>query len=65
MGEFGIECRIRDIATGRHVEIMHGDRIAQSGAFAEHRGDVAQSFLPQKIWTLKLSNGSRDNTTTP
>ena len=45
MGEFRIERRIGNVAAGRHVEIMHRDRIAQAGAFAEHRGDMAAVLL--------------------
>ena len=41
MGEFHIDLGIGSIAAGGHIEIMDGDRVAQPGAFAEHRGNVA------------------------
>ena len=39
--EFRIDRGIGNVAAGRHVEIMQRDRIAQAGALAEHRRDVA------------------------
>ena len=41
VGEFRIDRRIGNVAAGRDIEIMHRDRIAQPGALAEHRGDMA------------------------
>jgi len=41
VGEFRIDLGIGDVAAGRDVKIVHRNRIAQPGAFAEFRRDVA------------------------
>jgi hypothetical protein len=40
VGEFRIDLGIGNIAAGGNVKIMHRDRVAQSGALAEHRGNM-------------------------
>ena len=40
VGEFRIDRRIGNVAAGGNIEIVHRDRIAQSGALAEHRGNM-------------------------
>ncbi len=59
---FGLTCRIGNVAAGGHVEIMHRDRIAQPGAFAEHRRDMAAIGLAAKALDVEaLERQSRDH----
>src|ERR1044072_1639667 len=45
VGEFLVDRRIRLVAAGRDVEIMHGDRVAQARLLAERHRDVAAVLL--------------------
>src|SRR5437764_9404676 len=64
VGEFRIELRIGDVAAGRDVKIVQRNRIAQPGAFAEFRRDVAAIGLTAErlnVETLKWQPRQHDD----
>src|SRR5262249_56057779 len=60
--EFRIELAVRQVAARGHIEIVYRDRIAQSGAFAEHRRDVSAIALAAEDLHLEaLEGNARDD----
>src|SRR5579863_1400887 len=54
MGKFRIYRRVGNIAAGWDIEVMHGDGIAQPGALAEHRGDMAAVALAAELLNTEI-----------
>src|SRR5579883_3147218 len=62
MREFRIEVRVGKVAAGGHIEIMHRDRIAETGALAEHRGNVAAiAFAAEELNIKTLERQPRQH----
>src|SRR5215470_10139653 len=59
--EFRIDLGISLVAAGRDIEIVHGDLVFQTGAFAQHHGDVPAIDLAAEILHVDpLERNARD-----
>ena len=60
--ELRIDLGVRDVAAGRHIEIVHGNRVAQPGAFAQGHCDVpAIGLAAERLDVEALERQAREH----
>ena len=62
MAELRIERRVRQIAAGRHIDIVQGERLCLRGAAIEHDRKMPRMTAPANIAALDSTEGkAREN----